>query len=82
MTKVNETQKQLGSTEPSIVGNNILYAVLKLNRSVTYTDIVTKEERKVMIQGIAGYIPCFGTIEEAEEASCGGKFQIVEIMPA
>jgi hypothetical protein len=69
-------------TTTANVGNNVLYAVLKLSQDITYTDPFTGEERKEKIQGIAGYIPCFETIEEAEEAACDGKFQIVAIKPA
>jgi hypothetical protein len=29
-----------------------------------------------------GYIPCYATYEEAEEAACDGKFQIFPIKPA
>jgi len=82
MTKVNKKQKQSQSTEPAIVGYTVLYAVLKLSQDITYTDPFTGEERKEKIQGIVGYIPCFETIEEAEEHACDGKFQIVAIKPA
>ena len=82
MTKDNKQQKLSGSTEPVIVGYTVLYAVLKLSQDITYTDPFTKEERKEKIQGIAGYIPCFETIEEAEEHACEGKFQIMAIKTA
>jgi hypothetical protein len=81
MTKVSKKQKQSVSTEPAIDGYTV-YAVLKLSQDITYTDPFTREERKEKIQGIAGYIPCFETIEEAEEHACDGKFQIVAIKPA
>ena len=59
-----------------------MYAVLKLSQEITYTDPFTREERKEKIQGIAGFIPCYATYEEAEEAACDGKFQIYPIKPA
>ena len=82
MTKVIKKQKQSQSTKPVIVGYTVLYAVLKLSQDITYTDPFTREERKEKIQGIAGFIPCYETIEEAEEAACDGKFQIMPIKPA
>lgn len=63
-------------------GYTVLYAVLKLCQGITYTDPFTREKRKEKIQGIAGYIPCFETIEEAEENACDGKFEIVAIKRA
>ena len=82
MTKVSKKQKQSESTEPAIVGYTVLYAVLKLSQDITYTDPFTGQERKEKLQGIAGFIPCYETIEEAEEAACDGKFQIMPIKPA
>ena len=82
MTKVSKKQKQSDSTDTAIDGYTVLYAVLKLSQDITYTDPFTREERKEKIQGIAGFIPCYATYEEAEEASCDGKFQIVPIKPA
>jgi hypothetical protein len=82
MTKASKKQKQSESTEPAIDGYTVLYAVLKLSQDITYTDPFTGQERKEKLQGIAGFIPCYETIEEAEEASCDGKFQIMLIKPA
>lgn len=82
MTKVSKKQKQSESIDTAIDGYTVLYAVLKLSQDITYTDPFTREERKEKIQGIAGYIPCFETIEEAEENACDGKFEIVAIKPA
>lgn len=79
MTKVSKKQKQSESIEPAIDDNTVLYAVLKLNQDIIYTDPFTREERKEKIQGIAGYIPCFKTIEEAKESACNGKFEIAAI---
>lgn len=61
--------------------NTVLYAVLRLSQDITYTDPFTREERKEKIQGIAGFIPCYATYEEAEEAACDGKFQTLPIKP-
>ena len=70
------------SSKPAIDGYTVLYAVLKLSQDITYTDPFTGQERKEQLQGIAGFIPCYETIEEAEEAACDGKFQIMPIKPA
>ena len=82
MTKVNKNKKFSESTKPAIVGYTVLYAVLKLSQDITYTDPFTREERKEKLQGIAGFIPCYETYEEAEEAACDGKFKIMAIKPA
>jgi hypothetical protein len=82
MTKASKKQKQSVSTEPAIDGYTVLYAVLQLGQDITYTDPFTREERREKIQGIAGFIPCYSTYEEAEEAACDGKFQILPIKPA
>lgn len=79
MTKVSKKKKQSENIDHNIDGYTVLYAVFKLCQGITYTDPFTREKRKEKIQGLAGYIPCFETIEEAEEASCDGKFEIVEI---
>lgn len=81
MTKISKKQKQSESTEPTIDDYRVLYAVLKLSQDITYTDPFTGEERKEKIQGIAGFIPCYATYEEAEEAACNSKFQIYLIKP-
>ena len=74
--------KELKTNQAETHANNVLYAVLKLSQDITYTDPFTREERKEKIQGIAGFIPCYATYEEAEEAACDGKFQILPIKPA
>ncbi|MDY0388864.1 MAG: hypothetical protein RBT65_17460 [Methanolobus sp.] len=74
--------KKSVSPKPAIHGYTVLYAVLKLSQDIIYTDPFTGKERKEKIQGIAGFIPCFATYEEAEEAACDGKFQILPIKPA
>lgn len=82
MTKVSKKQKQSGSIDTDIDGCTVLYAVLKLSQDIAYTDPFTREERKEKIQGIAGFIPCYATDEEAEENACDGKFQILPIKTA
>jgi hypothetical protein len=47
----------------------MLYAVLKLQQDILYQDPVTNETQACKIDGIAGYMPIFHTIEEAEQAS-------------
>jgi hypothetical protein len=79
MTKVSKKQKQAKSTETTTDGYTVLYAVLKLSQDITYTDPFLREERKEKIHGIAGFIPCYATFEEAEEAACDGKFQILSL---
>lgn len=65
-----------------IKSNEVLYAVLKLSQNITYTEPFTGEERTEKIQGIAGFIPCYATYEEAEEAACDGRFKIFPIKQA
>jgi len=61
--------------------NKIFYAVMRLNEDITFTDPQTLKERTEKLNGIAGFIPCYETIEEAQEASCDGKYEIVLIKP-
>lgn len=82
MIKVSKKQKQSVSTESAIDGYTVLYAVLKLSQDIIYTDPFTRKECKEKIQGIAGFIPCYATYKEAEEAACDGKFQILPIKHA
>jgi hypothetical protein len=61
---------------------NVFYALLKLSENIVYTDPQTGEEVTVKLQGVAGYIPCFDTLEQAEEAADNGKYQIVPVKTA
>lgn len=54
---------------------------MRLNEDITFTDPQTLKERTEKLNGIAGFIPCYETIEEAQEASCDGKYEIVLIKP-
>jgi butyrate kinase len=56
-----------------------LYAVMSLCKDLVYTDQFTKKENILKITGVAGFIACYETIEEAEKASCNGKFKIMII---
>ena len=63
-------------------GNNanlLLYAVLKMQKTVAYTDPLSGREVITEISGCAGYMPIFNTMEEAIENSCDGKFQVMPI---
>ena len=64
------------ATNPS---DSILYAVLKLQTTISYTNPVTGEDVVIALHGCAGYIPVFRTVQEASEYSCDGKFQIAAI---
>lgn len=79
MTKVSKNHNQSENIDTDTDGYTVLYAVFKLCQGITYIDPFTREKRKEKIQGLAGYIPCFETIEEAEENACNGKFEIVAI---
>lgn len=60
--------------------NNMLYAVLKLSTEIIYTHPFTKDEVTCKLGGIAGYIPVFSTIEEAQESAQNGKYEIISII--
>lgn len=75
-----EGMRHLKVKEPD--GYTVLYAVLKLSQDITYTDPFTGEERKEKLQGVDGFIPCYKNIEDAEDAACDGKFQIITIKPS
>lgn len=46
----------------------MLYAVLKLLTEIEYTNPFTQEQVTYKLGGLAGYVPVFSTIEEAEES--------------
>ena len=68
------------TTEASIAQNCLLYAVLRLNEAVDVTD-VRGEAHKVKVNNdvVAGYIPVYKTVEEAQKHSQDGKYSIVAI---
>lgn len=57
----------------------IMFVVLRLNEKIAYIDPVSNKPGTVKLGGCRGYLPVFGTIEEAEKASCAGRFQIFAI---
>lgn len=71
--------KHSENTEPSNSTKTVLYAVLKLSTDIEYTNPITQEQVNCKLGGIAGYIPVFTTIEEAETSAQDGKYQIVAI---
>ena len=56
-----------------------LYMVMRLNTQVDYLDPRTGKRITTKLEGLAGFVPVFGTREEAEEDACNGKYEIVEI---
>lgn len=62
-----------------IEDKKVYWVVLKMAKTVSYTDSITRQEVKVELSGCAGYIPVFSTEQEAKENSCEGKFDIVAI---
>ena len=56
----------------------ILFMVMRLNTNVT---VVNAEmgERVEKIAGIAGFLPVYDTLEQAQEAAENGRFEIVPI---
>lgn len=56
-----------------------LYAVLKLSTDIEYIDPYTDKKVSQKLDGIAGYIPVFSSIEEAEEHNGDGKYSIIKI---
>ena len=57
----------------------IIYAVMRLQENVTFVNPFTGKEEESKIEGIRGYIPCFETLEEAEDSAEEGKYQILEM---
>ena len=54
------------------------YIVYRFTDTLTYIDD-TADEIPIKIQNLAGYLPCFTTLAEAEEVSENGKYQIGKI---
>ena len=58
----------------------LLYAVLRLNEAVDVTDFSGKVHKvKVNNDVVAGYIPVYKTVEEAQKHNQDGKYSIVAI---
>ena len=76
-------QQQLNRiTSADIEANPMLYAVLRLNTDIEVTNPFTGKREDIKVGGIAGYIPVFNTVEEAQKSSQDGKYSIVAISPA
>ena len=63
-------------TNPNTDKDLFLYAVLRLQTEVEHIDPITNNSEYRKLEGLAGYMPVFHTIEEAEQASESGKYQI------
>jgi len=74
--------KPIVTTSADIEANPMLYAVLKLNTDIEVTNPFTGKREDIKVGGIAGYIPVFNTVEEAQKSSQDGKYSIVAISPA
>ena len=68
--------KKIKKTKIEIAPKPVLYAVLRLNKKVEYTEPLTGKTIQIEVGGCAGYIPVFATIEEAKKSSQNGKYQI------
>lgn len=58
---------------------NHQYMVMKMQKTVQVNDPISGQNNDVEIEGLAGYVPVFHTIEEAEESSADGKYDIIPI---
>jgi len=56
-----------------------LFAVMKLSTEIEYKNPFTQEQITCKLGGLAGYIPVFSTIEEAEKSAENGKYEIISI---
>lgn len=72
--------KPIVTTSADIEANPVLYAVLRLNEAVDVTDF-SGEVHKVKVNNdvVAGYIPVYKTVEEAQKHSQDGKYSIVAV---
>ena len=57
-----------------------LYAVMKLNTDIEVNNPLTGKTEAVKLNGVAGYIPVFSTMEEAEQSAQNGKYDILSIV--
>lgn len=72
--------KPIVTTSADIEANLMLYAVLRLNEAVDVTDFSGKVHKvKVNNDVVAGYIPVYKTVEEAQKHNQDGKYSIVAI---
>ena len=54
-----------------------LFGVAKLLTKISYVEPISKKEINIKLEGCAGYIPIFETIEEAQKHTCNGKYKIM-----
>jgi hypothetical protein len=59
--------------------NRKLYAVMKLNTDIEYTNPFTKEQVTCKLGGVHGYIPVFSNLKDAKKSSEKEKYQILKI---
>jgi hypothetical protein len=71
--------EKLLTDQLDIGANKTMYVVLKMSENILYSDPYTGEEKSGKIEGIAGYLPCFKTYEEAE-LNANGNFDIISIV--
>lgn len=57
----------------------VFYAVMKLNTDIEYINPFSGKREDVKLGGLAGYIPVFNSLEEAQDSSQDGKYQILAI---
>ena len=55
-----------------------MYVVMRLSTSIE-ADLFNGEKQVVKLGGIAGFLPVYDTLEQAQEAAENGKFEIVPI---
>lgn len=73
--------KQQNSTDTQMGYDTVLYAVLKLSTTIKYDDPFSGEEVTSKLTGCAGYLPVFDNENDAKDAACDGKYEIVAIRP-
>ena len=57
----------------------IFYAVLKLSTDVEVVNPLTGQKQDMKLGGIAGYIPVFDSMKEANKSAEKGKYEIIVI---
>ena len=55
-----------------------MYVVMRLSTSIE-ADLFNGEKQVVKLGGIAGFLPVYDTLEQAQEAAENGRFEIVPI---
>lgn len=57
-----------------------MYAVMKLLTFERDIETIDGKNLKVINKGTKYFIPVFENFEDADEASCNGKFEIIEMI--